>query len=139
MQHPATILTSQQLQALEFFARGQSVSCIADAVGVSRETLWRWRKQPHFAAALQQRLARQQEMLREQTAELLRLSLSAITRELQKAEDPKLVNPLSTAFKMLNFVATSGLLVEPLPHLLEAEKQPATPHTSANNASLVSV
>jgi hypothetical protein len=130
MQHPATILTPQQLQAIDLFGRGQSVRCIAEAVGVSRETLWRWRQLEHFAIALQEIRQHQHEHLREQVAELVRLSMLTLTRELKKAEEPLHYNPVETAFKVLHFISASGLLVESAPARLPNTTTP----TIENNA-----
>ena len=124
MQQNVTDLTPQQLQAIDLFARGQSVRCIAATVGVTRETLWRWRKLFHFAEALEEIRHRQYDQMREQAAELLRLSMMAITRELKKAEDPKIVNPLDTAFRTLHFISNSGLLRETETHRAPLTCQP---------------
>ena len=115
MQQSVTDLTPQQLQARDLFARGQPIRCIADAVGVTRETLWRWRQQQHFATALQEMRRHQYDQLREQAAELARLAMVAMTRELKKAEDPRLCNPLDAAFKVLQFISNNGLARETAP------------------------
>ncbi len=112
MEPKVTDVTPQQQQAIELFARGQPVGTIAEALGIGRKTLWQWRQQPHFMAALQQRRAQQYDFMREQSNELIRLALLSIERELKLAEDPKMCNPLDAAFKLLRFASTHGLMQE---------------------------
>ncbi len=45
-------MTDKQHIALDFMIMGKSPSEVAAAVGVCRETVWRWTKDPDFAAAL---------------------------------------------------------------------------------------
>lgn len=48
----STQLTDQQRQALEIMAAGGTEKEAAEAVGVSERTVYRWRNNPSFAAAL---------------------------------------------------------------------------------------
>jgi hypothetical protein len=131
MQQNLTDLTTQQLQAIELLSLGQSYSLIGEKLGLSRDTLWRWRKQEAFLHAIEAAKTRQLAPLRAQAHELMRLSLTALARELKKAEDPKAYNPINTAFKVLEFMKTSGLLSEPLPAAIEI----AFEQTSESTAS----
>jgi hypothetical protein len=45
-------LTDQQLQAIELLVQGTRPGVIARKIGISRETLWRWRKLPQFRTHL---------------------------------------------------------------------------------------
>ena len=45
-------LSAKKVQALEFLQTGMSIPKAAEKVGVRRETLWNWTKDPEFSAAL---------------------------------------------------------------------------------------
>ena len=120
MQHPATDLTLQQRQAIDLFTQGQTIGCIAKSVGITRETLWRWRQQEKFIDALQEARRHRYDAMREQAAELLRLAMVSLNRELKKAEDPAYSNPVQSAFKILDFINRSGLTHEAPPHEVTA-------------------
>ncbi|MFM9889073.1 MAG: helix-turn-helix domain-containing protein [Rickettsiales bacterium] len=139
MQHSATNLTPQQLQAIDLYARGQSFRCIAETVGITRETFWRWRQLPAFAAAITQARQLQLEQMRLQTAELMRLSLATLTRELRKSENPKYYNPVETAFKVLEFMRSTGLLGDTTAMPQPTPIAPPYSEIADNNTSLPSV
>lgn len=141
MQHPATDLTLQQRQAIDLFTQGHAVSNIAKSVGVARETLWRWRQQEPFANALQETRRQRYDAMREQAAELLRLAMVSLTRELKKAEDPKICNPIEAAFKILDFINRSGLASEAPPPLPAMARSMTTENQelSESSASFVNV
>jgi hypothetical protein len=50
-------LSDKQLLAIDLLVTGKAVAKVAEEVGVSRETLWRWRQTPEFAVALARRRA----------------------------------------------------------------------------------
>lgn len=53
---PETALNGRQQQAIEALVFGASYGEAAEAAGVDRKTLWAWRQQPVFAAALRDAL-----------------------------------------------------------------------------------
>ena len=50
---PHAELSERQLRALSLMVSGQSDVRVAEHLGVDRKTLYRWRRQPNFAAALE--------------------------------------------------------------------------------------
>ena len=104
MQLNVTDLTPQQTQALELLMTGQSTGNVARALGIHRQTLWRWKNLPAFQA-LQSELAEgHRQELREQMGEMLRLCMLSVTRELKLAEDDKMRNNYDLAVKVLRTV-----------------------------------
>ncbi len=112
MQPNATDLTPQQQQAIELFTRGMTVRCIAEAVGVSRETLWRWRQHEHFNNAVYEAKRQQYEQIRDQAQSLLGLSMASLARVLEDPEARVNHSATNTAFKVLDFIVKTGLLSE---------------------------
>jgi len=51
---PRTALTDEQSKALEVVASGGGIAAAAEAAGVTRITLWRWRENRTFAAAFEE-------------------------------------------------------------------------------------
>ena len=45
-------LKPSQEKAIALLASGQAVGHVAESVGISRQTLWEWRRQPEFEAEL---------------------------------------------------------------------------------------
>ena len=117
MQHPVTDLTLQQLQAIEMLTRGQPIGFIASEIGVSRETIWRWRQQEPFSRILQQRRRHLYNAMQEQAVEMMRLAMVSINRQLKPAEDLSRANPVDTALKVMRFISNSGLAREAPPEL----------------------
>ena len=103
-------LTDQQHQAIELFATGQKPRCIAETLNIRRETLWRWRQLPEFQQAYRERQQLRREETRDQIAEIVRLALASITRELADAENPKKYNPFKDALNVLTFLRNEQLM-----------------------------
>ena len=115
-------LTDQQQQAVILFSSGKRMVEVAEIIGVRRETLWRWRQLPEFRKAHQERQQLLRSEMTEQIAEVMRLALKALERDLTRVDDPKRLNPLQTAFSVLKLMQPSQLLSAPL------EGETTTPH-----------
>ena len=109
MQH----LTDQQQQAIMLIASGKQLSDIAKTLDVRRKTLWRWRQLPEFRNAYHERQQWLRAEMTEQMAEVMRLSLKALERDLARVDDPKRMNPLETAFSVLKLMQPAQLLSAP--------------------------
>lgn len=70
------ILSTQQRRAIEALLTRATVSAAAEAAGVGRNTIYRWRKQPAFIAALR---AAERDATAELSRSLQQLSRSAVT------------------------------------------------------------
>ena len=109
MHQNVTDLTPQQNQALELFVEGKTPCNIADTLGIHRQTIWRWRKLPAFQQMQRELLERRREDMRDKLAEVMRLSLASVARELEKVDDPYRSNPIDTAMRVLNLYQRSTL------------------------------
>ena len=78
-------LSIEQQNAIEFLIQGRSDRSVAEAVGINRSTLYEWRKNPIFVAALNKQ---RNEMWKESRERLKTLAGSALdTIERQLAND----------------------------------------------------
>lgn len=82
-------LSAKQHRAVELILCGSSLQKVADAIGVRRETLWRWRRSPEFRAQLE---AERAHRLREACARLEQLIPTAVA-----ALEDLMVNPVHPA------------------------------------------
>ncbi len=113
--HPnVTDLTPQQEQAIELLLMGKPPSHIAEELGIHRQTLWRWRQLPAFAALQRELQQRRQEEIRERFTEVMRLAFVSLERELKLAEDPKKYNPIETALNVIRLMHSVPVLAAPM-------------------------
>ena len=78
-------LSVEQQNAIEFLIQGRSDRSVAEAIGVNRSTIWEWRKNPIFVAALNKQ---RNDMWKESRERLKTLASSALdTIEQQLAND----------------------------------------------------
>lgn len=106
--HPnVTDLTDKQRQAIELLTSGMNPCNIANALGIQRQTLWRWRQNPEFQRVYRELQQARHEELRDRLHEVLRLSLVSIARGLAPADDLKRGNPLDRAFQTLRILRPS--------------------------------
>jgi len=78
-------LSVEQQNAIEFLIQGRSDRSVAETIGVNRSTIWEWRKNPIFVAALNKQ---RNEMWKESRERLKNLAGSALdTIERQLAND----------------------------------------------------
>jgi transposase-like protein len=106
-------LTPQQQQAIVLLNTGAKFCKVAETLGISPDTLWRWRKLPEFKRVQQERHALLRAEMTEQCIELMRLSLVSLTRELSLVDDPKYYNRPTTALNILRLLQPGRLLTTP--------------------------
>ena len=81
-------LTPQQEEAIEMIMRGKKTVEIAEALGVSRYTVARWRKEePEFIAELQSRRAQIWDGQREQLTKMIEKALGIVTESMESADE----------------------------------------------------
>jgi len=76
-------LTPRQLQAADLLARGVSITDTAQEVGVRRETVGIWKRQPEFQAAIQEQLTGLRESARARLQTLIEPALEALEGDLR--------------------------------------------------------
>ncbi len=82
-------LSIEQENAIEHLLQGKSDAAVADAVGVSRQTIWEWRnKNPVFIAELNRQRVELWSEARERMKALVNRSLDVIEHNLD-SDDPK--------------------------------------------------
>jgi hypothetical protein len=109
MHQNVTDLSPEQAQALDLLMAGQNPCNIAKTLGIHRQTLWRWRQLPAFQVAHQELMQRQRDELHDRMAEVLRLSLAAVERALQHAEDDRRIVPIETALSVLKLTRPASM------------------------------
>lgn len=83
-------LSIEQENAVEILLQGRSDRSVADAVGVSRQTIWEWRnRNPVFIAELNKRRSEMWREARERLKSLANRSLDTVEQQLG-SEDPKI-------------------------------------------------
>jgi hypothetical protein len=82
---PRPELTPQQAAAVDLLALGRTITEVAEAVGVTRQTVSGWRnQQPEFQAALNRKRRELWEAWRDRLRALLAPALDVIQSELEK-------------------------------------------------------
>jgi small-conductance mechanosensitive channel len=82
-------LSQEQLNAIEHLLQGQSDRATAEAVGVSRQTVWEWRKRdPLFIAELNRQRSEMWTEARERMKSLANRALDVVELQLG-SDDPK--------------------------------------------------
>ena len=81
-------LTPQQEEAIEMIMEGKKTTEIAEKLGVSRQTIARWRKEePEFIAELQSRRAQIWDGQREQLTKMIEKALGIVTESMGSADE----------------------------------------------------
>jgi len=75
-------LSVEQQNAIEFLIQGRSDRSVAEAIGVNRSTIWEWRKNPIFVAALNKQRNDMWKESRERLKTLASFALDTIERQL---------------------------------------------------------
>lgn len=82
-------LAQEQMNAIEHLLQGQSDRAVAEAVGVSRQTVWDWRNNdPLFIAELNRQRVEMWKEVRERLRSLANRALDVVALQLG-GEDPK--------------------------------------------------
>lgn len=116
MHQNVTDLSAEQHQAIDLLVAGQTISNIAETLGIHRQTLWRWRQNPEFQRIYRQLRAQRIEEIRDLTGETVRLALSVLHREMQSVQQSGWHNRLEKAALVLKILRN-----EPLYGASEAE------------------
>lgn len=96
-----TPLSDRQLAAVSMFASGSSVKDVADALGVTRQTLWRWRTEDeHFRAELRRRQAQMWEEQAARLRGLLEPSIDVVTSFLTSRYDQHRFRAATTILRL---------------------------------------
>ena len=105
------ILPENQSRAAVLLASGVGESAVGDAVGVTRQTVWEWKQQTEFQAALNRERAAIRQAWQDEAQGLNSQALSVVRAALE-GEDRAL------AFRAACFLlAKSGLLSGALPEI----------------------
>lgn len=75
-------LSIEQQNAIEILLQGRSDRSVAEAIGVNRSTIWEWRKNPNFVAALNKQRNLMWKDSRERLKNLAGVALDTIERQL---------------------------------------------------------
>ena len=75
-------LSIEQQNAIEFLIQGRSDRSVAETIGVNRSTIWEWRKNPIFVAALNKQRNEMWKASRERLKNLAGSALDTIERQL---------------------------------------------------------
>lgn len=114
MSQNVTDLSPEQNQAIDLLISGKAVGDIAEELGVHRRTLWRWRQLPEFQQTLRELQTRRHEEMRELTADILHLTLTALHSEAKSIVTDSW-NRLEKAGIMLKLLRNEPLIA-PIPH-----------------------
>lgn len=111
----STNLNETQHQAIVMLASGKTGAAVADALGVRKETVSRWRQLPEFRAGLNEVIEEVRESTRHRLTAMVEKALEVIEADLQTIDDP--VRRSRAAFKILQLVGVNSfaLPAEPLP------------------------
>lgn len=129
-------LTLQQRRAIDLISTGQSAVATADALGVHRATLYRWRQEPAFAAVLKRR----QDELYAAAVDQMRGSLVKAIRTVSEELDSRSVDGrLRAAYRLLPYVGSPKLrpaeettpAADPPPDAPQAAAPAGAPATAA--------
>ena len=117
-------LSVEQLNAIDALVTGATDIEAAERVGVSRQTIWEWKRNPLFLATLNQR---RQELWEPQIERLRGLVSKAITvlEQTLESDDEKL--RLQAAVQVLKSVGLQGVNLAPQgetdPEIIESERR----------------
>jgi DNA-binding XRE family transcriptional regulator len=100
-QHP----TPQQATAVDLIVAGSTQTTVAAAIGVSRQTLWRWTKDSAFEAELNRRRQEQWEAAVEGMRSLIPVVVDVFRVEL---EGPRRLRAAETLLHVTGFFSNRG-------------------------------
>ena len=98
-------LTPEQLNAVDLLATGQTDAAVAEAVGVHRASISRWRSSPSFTAALNRRRADLFASATDHLRDIVPKALAVIAAALDGDDEER---KLSAAFELLKRVDLSA-------------------------------
>ena len=100
-------LNESQLLAVQLVAQGRSGREIAKQLGVTEETVSRWKKQPAFIAMVNDLLGQLRDTTQQKMRNLVLLALEILEKELSNKDNKNRVN---IALKVLNNYKFSTLI-----------------------------
>ena len=120
MQHE---LTEKQHQAIELLLSGSDMRCIAETLGIRRETLWRWRQLPLVQQAQREQWEIRRGQMRDSVAGVLQLALETVEKGLRDGCYGNYGLRVNTALRVLQMFQSS-YVVTALPAPPENNHQP---------------
>ncbi len=78
----------RQEEAIRLLARGETLQNVANALGVRRETLWRWAQEPDFRRSLEESRAASAQLARDRLSGLLDLAVDCLHALLTDPKHP---------------------------------------------------
>ncbi len=100
-------LNESQLLAVQLVAQGRSGREIAKQLGVTEETVSRWKKQPAFIAMVNDLLGQLRDTTQQKMRNLVLLALEILEKELSNKDNKNSVN---IALKVINSYKFSTLI-----------------------------